>query len=257
MRKILISSILLAAAMLLHAQGESEVLTTKKGVPIKPSAGDFAIGIDATPFFEYAGNLFSSNNRFSPSFGFTAQAPGSIFGKYKVSETTTYRAALLIGFSNEADKSTNVTNPDQIDKTTTSALTIGLTGGIEKHREIFGRMSGYYGAQAGIGKEPYYDASQGYYGRLSFKDENNSDNDYKETGGNTYCVSAGGFAGLEFFIAPRMALTGEFGYYLEVFTQGKRTGKPATGPEFTIDAGSMGLDLMPAASGNLVLLFYF
>jgi hypothetical protein len=257
MRKILISLVLTAATMGLCAQGESEVLCTKKGIPIKPSAGDFAIGIDATPFFRYAGNLFSGNNPYFPSFGFTAQAPGSIFGKYKVSETTTYRAALLIGVSNETDKSQNVTDPDQVDKTTTSALTIGLTAGIEKHREIFGRMSGYYGAQAGICMDPYYNAANGYYGKLSYKDGNDSNNDYKETGGSTYCLSAGGFAGVEFYFAPRIALAGEFGYYLEVFTQGKRTGKPATGSEFTIDSGSMGVDFMPAASGNLVLLFYF
>ena len=257
MRKLLISLVLVTATLGIYAQSEAEVLKTKKGVPIKPGVGDFAIGIDATPFFQYFGNLFSGNNPYYPYFGFTAQAPGSIFGKYKASATTTYRASLLIGYSTGTDKSQNFIDPDQDDKTTTSALTIGLFGGIEKHRDFFGRLSGYYGAQAGIGKDPYFDAANSYYGQLSYKDGNDSNNDYKVTGGSTYYVQAGGFAGVEFYIAPRLALMGEFGYYLTFYSEGKRINKPATGAETTISSGGGGFDMMPANSGNLVLLFYF
>jgi hypothetical protein len=257
MKKILISLVLTTAVLSLNAQDDSEVLKTKKGVPIKPEVGDWAIGIDATPFFRYAGNLFAGNNPYSPSFGFTAQAPGAIFGKYKASTTTTYRAILLVGVSTETEKDPNSTDPDQVDKLTTTALTVGLLGGLEKHRNIFGRLSGYLGAQGGIRVDPYYDAGNGYYGSLSYKDGNDSNNDYKESGGSTFSIIAGGMAGVEFFIAPRIALTGEFGYNLVFFTEGKRTGKPASGSETTISLGGMGVEFMPMASGNLVLVIYF
>lgn len=259
MKRILISLLLISVTLGLYAQFEAEVLATKKGVPIKPIAGDWAIGIDATPFFQYAGNLFSNGNPYYPSFGFTAQAPGSIFGKYKASETTTYRASILIGYSNETMKDGNVTDPDIVDKATTSALTLGLSAGIEKHREIFGRLSGYFGAQALIRSDPYFSAGFpfNYYGKLNYKDGVDSDNDYVESGGSTITVAAGGFVGVEFYIAPRIALMGEYGYYLSFLTQGQRMAKPATGTETIVDYGSSGFEAMPMSSGNLVLLFYF
>jgi hypothetical protein len=256
MRKILIFLLLITVTLGIYAQSETEVLTTKKGVPIVPAKGDFAIGIDATPFFRYVGNLFSGNNPYYPLFGFTAQEPGSIFVKYKTSPSITYRAALLIGYTNETSRSENFIDPDQEDKTTTSALSIGLTAGIEKHRDFFGRLSGYFGAQVGVRDDPYY-SSSGYYGKLSYKDGNNSDNDYKLVGGSTFSILAGGFTGVEFYFAPRIALMGEVGYYLSYYKQGKRVDKPASGTENTIDYGSGGFEFMPAPSGNLILLFYF
>jgi hypothetical protein len=261
MKKILISLFMISAALSLNAQSDEEILTTRKGVKIKPVAGDFAIGIDATPFFQYAGNLFSNSNPYYPKFGFTAQAPGSIFVKYKASETTTYRASILIGGSTETVKLPNETGHYVKDKVSTSALTIGLSAGIEKHRDFFGRLSGYYGAQAGISKQPYmyYDnvTSQYYYGKFNFKDGNDSNNDYTITGGNTYSISAGGILGIEFYIAPHIALMGEYGLYVNFFTQGERIVSPATGDEIINDYGGSGLEMMPASNGNLVLLFYF
>ncbi|MBL7111342.1 MAG: hypothetical protein ISS19_05310 [Bacteroidales bacterium] len=68
---------------------------------------------------------------------------------------------------------------------------------------------------------------------------------------------AGGFVGVEFFFAPRMALAGEFGYDLLFYTQGDRKYVPETGTENITDYGSTGVELAPTASGNLQLLFYF
>ncbi len=260
MKKLLILlSALLICLTAIQAQmedPEDEVLRTKKGVPILPQTGDWAIGIDATPFFRYIGNFFTTNNNpYYPVFGFTAQVPGTIFAKYKVSATTTYRGALLIGASNETNKSQNVTDPDLVDKTTTSALTIGLLGGIQKNRQVFGRLVGFYGVQAGIMKDPYNAGT--YLGKLSFKDANDSNNNYKNVGGSTYSIMAGGFVGVEFYFAPNMALAGEFGYNINFYTQGKRQYVPESGTETTTDYGGSGVELAPSASGNLQLLFYF
>ena len=260
MKKLLIClSVFLMCTTVIQAQVQEpgdEILRTKKGVPVLPQAGDWAIGIDATPFFRYLGNILTNNNNpYYPVFGFTAQVPGAIFGKYKISETTTYRGALLIGISNQTSKSRNATNPDLVNKTTTSALSIGLIGGIQKNRQVFGRLAGIYGIQAGIMKDPYNAGT--YMGKLSFKDASDSNNNYKRSGGNTYSVLAGGFVGVEFYFAPRMALAGEFAYDILFHTQGNRKNVPETGDETIMDYGGMGVEFVPSESGNLQLLFYF
>ena len=46
-------------------------LTSKKGEPFLPEAGDYAIGIDATPFLNYAGNFFGTGAaNVAPTFDF-------------------------------------------------------------------------------------------------------------------------------------------------------------------------------------------
>ncbi len=260
MKKILILiSVALMCTTLLYAQageGGDDVLRTKKGAPVLPQTGDWAIGIDATPFFRYIGNMFTTNNNpYYPAFGFTAQVPGTVFAKYKVSEKTTYRGSLLIGVTNETSKSQNLTDPDLVDKTTTSALTIGILGGIEKNRQVFGRLVGLYGVQAGIMMDPYNAGT--YMGKLRFKDADDSNNNYKNVGGSTLSIMAGGFVGVEFFFAPNMALAGEFGYNVSFYTQGNRKFVPESGTETTTDYGGSGIELDPTASGSLQLLFYF
>jgi hypothetical protein len=250
---------LLLGSMLIRAQAEEpekDVLRTKKGVPILPQKGDWAIGIDATPFFRYLGNIFTSNNNpYYPAFGFTAQQPGAIYGKYRVSESTAYRGSLLIGISNDVERSRNTTNPDQVDRTITSAVSIGLTAGIEKNRQVFGRLAGIYGVQAGLMKEPYNAGA--YLGKRHFKDASDSNNNYRLTGGNTYSLLAGGFVGVEFYLAPRIALAGEFGYNVRFYMQGDRKYVPEAGSTTIQDYGAMGLGFAPSQSGNLQLLFYF
>lgn len=235
---------------------QDQLLRTKKGVPVLPKAGDWALGIDATPFFRYFGNLVNNaGNPYIPSFGFTAQNPGTIYGKYKISESTTLRGNLLLGITNDVTKSQNGTNPDQVDKTIVSAIDIGLIGGIERSRKVFGRLAGYYGVQAGILKEPFNAGT--FIGKRSFKDANDSDNNFHISGGNTYSILGGGFAGVEFFIAPRIALAGEFNYNLRLYTQTERKNIDAAGTENILDYGGRGVELAPAQSGNLQLLLYF
>ena len=253
MKRILAFAVVITMGFsLCFGQEETEeVLKSKKGIPILPPTGSWAVGIDASPIFRYMGNIFSTNvNNYVPSFGFTAQTPGAIYVKHKVSPTRTYRFALLIGVSNETE---NVS--DDV-KYNYSAIRLGLTAGIEKNHELFGRMVGVYGLQAGVMKVPDY-ISGNHYGRLSYKDSQNTASNYVETGGNTFGISLGGFVGIEYFIAPRIALAGEFGLDLIASLNQKRIRKPNTGSDTTIDYGGNGVELSPTQSGNLQLLFYF
>lgn len=263
-RNLVILSLAIVSVTLSLAQEETtdtpEVLTTKRGVPILPKMGDWAIGIDATPMFRYVGNIFSmAGNTYDPDFGFTAQTPGSISFKYMSSSKTAYRGSLLIGVTTEFYKEPNTTDADEMDKATVSALSLGLIGGIENRSISLGRLVGLYGFQAGIIKTPYtsYYNGEEYVGKLSYKDGVESDYDFKEVGGNTWSLLAGGFVGIEFYFAPKMSLAGEFGYDLMLSKKGDRVTKPAVGDDVTEEYGNTAITLQPSASGNLILLFYF
>ena len=262
MKKIVLSLLMAGFVMFCSIAQETESATksdelvSKKGIPILPQSGDWALGLDATPFFQYVGNMLSSNNYFTPQFGFTAQTPGAIHVKYQYSKSTAYRAIVLIGATTETEKQ-GATNADEPDiKINYSALSVGLQLGIEKSKSIRGRIMGYYGAMAGIAKTPYNAGS--YMGKLSYTDVNDSDNDYKQVGGNTMTISVTGFVGVEYFFAPKFSLGGEFGFTLNGSAQGKRVQKyEAAGiDDATLDWGSTEIGLNNVASGDLVLRIY-
>ena len=141
-------------------------LTSKKGEPILPEAGDWGISVDATPFLNYAGNFFGKSG--DPSTGGGNVAPkfnflngnNLIMGRYFKDEKTVYRAGLNIGINTQSwttpvyqDGQTAPaagTPPATVnDKKTQSTTGIGLTAGIEK-RKGKTRLQGYYGAELGI-----------------------------------------------------------------------------------------------------------
>jgi hypothetical protein len=241
---------------LLAQEDPNAPLTNKKGIPIYPQTGDWAIGINSTPFFQYIGNFFSGNNNYRPEFGFTANNPGSIYGKYVLSSKTRIRGMLNIGVSVESDKLNNPADPNNPHRITTSGVSVGIGAGIEKTRNIYGRFSGIYGAQLGIMLDAYEDPT-GYFGRAFYKDANNSDNDWVEKGGRTHGLGIGGFVGVEFFPAPKVSLTGEFNLDIVGSITTDRVRKPSIGDETTVDLGGSSFSFSPVASGDLVLIFYF
>src|SRR6187402_1599278 len=80
-----------------HAFGQDVVVTTvtttptppaeplsKKGYPILPKGGDFGLGFDALPFFQFAGNAFNGDSGNGLSSQYTNYNSGNqqIVGKY-------------------------------------------------------------------------------------------------------------------------------------------------------------------------------
>jgi hypothetical protein len=222
-----------------------------------PEKGDWAIGISATPFFMYAGNLFSqSGNAYAPGFQFTAQYPGSIYLKYKKSAYTTLRTILTIGSSFSQDKILN-NDPDNDTPHTynTSALSLGFIFGIEKNKSVIGRLSAFYGWQAGILKSPYSNGS--LTGKIKYTNQNDAEQSFEEYGGNTFSFSAGGFGGLEFYILPRVAFSGEVGLGLKAYKEYERYSKQGSDDAQVIDNGGLGVNLTPIASGEIAIFIYF
>lgn len=238
-------------------------LVNKKGLSIHPEVGDWAIGVDATPFLNYAGNMFkiASANNVAPSFGFTAQNPGSLVGKYVAAENKFYRFGLTIGISANSEDVLNIRDDENPNQFTTSALAIGISAGIEHRRAFKNRLVGYFGYEAGVMQTPYNGTSRNsgevITGKATYTDNEISSNSYVEKGGNTISISANGFVGVEYFFAPKIAISGEFGFGLKAYRKGDRKYEPETGTKEIIDAKKQGFSLSPKSSGDLVLLFYF
>lgn len=251
-------------------------LTSKKGSPILPEAGDWCIGIDATPFFNYLGNFFGKGGATTVTTGtvqtashYTNQAPGwnflannfTISGKKFIDSKTAYRAAVRLGFNN-ATKKTQVLDrsittapvypavPFRVENSWKQSYTnIGLSFGIEKRRGKT-RLQGFYGAEGGIG---FSSGSNTYkYGNaLSTSSKspvsvdvvndafnatgtsattvmnitkdtyNNDARILKQSSGLGFEIGARAFLGAEFFVAPKVAIAGEFGWGIGYGFSGK------------------------------------
>jgi len=154
-----------ASLFLATATFAQDGLTSKKGEAYLPEAGDWAIGFDANPLLNYAGNMFNGNtDNFLGGNGKTDTTVGMwhhnnmvLHGKYFKDESTAFRVSLRIGFgsrsmTNLMDTSSAASNnvPAFIeDKKSSSHMMIALGFGLEK-RKGNTRIQGYYGGELGI-----------------------------------------------------------------------------------------------------------
>ena len=196
--------LVLIAAIVLIPQGFTQDTTSikvlnKKGNIVLPEKGDWCLGTNASPYLNYLGNLIklSTSNNTAPSFGFTAQNPGFICGKYMLSETKAIRGSVIIGLSSNVSNDPDPTNPTKTTSYTTSALTFGIFLGIEKYRPLKNRLLGYYGYEFGFSVLPYNGRmrnSMTYItGSMNYENPQNTSANYVEKGGNTVNFIGKGF----------------------------------------------------------------
>ncbi|MEJ6583604.1 MAG: hypothetical protein QNL29_06120, partial [Crocinitomicaceae bacterium] len=141
---------ILAVAVVLGATSLfAQKLESKNGEAYLPAAGDWAVGIDATPFLNYFGNLIGGGqgNNTAPSWNFLTNNQ-TITGKYFVEDDVAYRASLRLGFGSASDKvmvadrSVDPSLPstwpalgaEVENKGKMSSMNIGLAVGLEKRR---------------------------------------------------------------------------------------------------------------------------
>jgi len=139
-------------------------LTSKKGEPMMPESGDWAISFDAAPFLNYFGQMLSNAGATSPTAGYTNGYPWSIKGKMFKDEKTAYRAGVRLAFGSNTwttqvdDASDNAgtpptfpTLPAMVDDVWKKGYnSIVLSGGMEMRRGKT-RLQGYYGGEVLIG----------------------------------------------------------------------------------------------------------
>jgi len=285
MKKLILSVAVVLCASASFSQEEKNYL---------PEAGDWAVGIDATPFLNYAGNLLGGGN-VAPSWNaLTSQV---ITGKYFVDANTAYRGSLRLGFGSSSassmigDATPNANDglvypnlPAMVeDNAKFSSMNVTIGFGMEKRRG-FGRLQGYYGAEAGIGmassSESYeygnavtiagVDAGNTTDWALGQDAWGNSARVTESKSGTSFFIGARAFIGAEYFVMPRVAVGGEFGWGLgfstggtssvtmestDGVTVGSQTVETSNGSGFGVDTDSTTGGFGP--SGSLRMTFHF
>jgi hypothetical protein len=279
MKKLLITAALASTCIFAGAQD----MMSKRGTPILPEAGDWSIGADATSLLQYFGNLFTDANNNNSSLN--SQVPQTLVGLYVVDANTAYRAKLRIGFSNQTlnnivdDNSTTtefVTVTDELKRSNTN-ITLGV--GLQKSRGK-GRLHGIYGAEVGFGIGSHKDTYT--YGNAitttngaptSTTDWNNLPNGgtnptsrtTESKDGSTFSVNLNAFIGAEYFFAPKLSLSAEYGWGLLFSSTGEgeqtserlNAGGTAVESFKTPTGKSSNLSVDVADIGSIVLHFYF
>jgi hypothetical protein len=223
------------------AQPKNEKLVSKKGIYILPEQGEFALGVDATPFFSYLGHLMSNAGTNSPTVGYGNGFSGgnAIYGKYMLEDNKAVR--IRLGFTDnkqtdlypveQSSLTPDPSAPQYVnDEASTLRRSFYLAVGLEKHRGK-SRIQGVYGA------ELFFGASRS---DVNYVYGNSINNDFNTPAilASTYDASGRrliedntnksvyggvrGFVGVEYFIAPKLSIGGEFGYSLMAQKRGVR-----------------------------------
>lgn len=204
------------------AYTQDSVLTNKRGVPILPQAGDWSIGIDARPFFE----IF----KYDSDVNFNFITDQTIIFKRYCTNKRAHRGMLRVGFDSYQDDEYVIMDgqvvPDPTvtvtDERTYNNTIVSLGYGME-WRLGYGRLQAFYGPQLILS---YESESESYVYGNSFSMTNPNPTTYNfgsnipEEGKRvTYCEQGfnysaflRGFVGVEYFIAPKISVGGEFGW---------------------------------------------
>jgi len=232
MKKTILVIVIFAFATVAQAQE----LLSKKGLPILPEAKDWSIGFDASPLLKYAGNFFNHSENNNSLMGY--QDSLTLVGLYMKTSTFAYRARVHLSF---ASQKWTAAIPDQTNSSLTVndernygqfGITLGL--GIQKSRGK-GRLRGNYGFEGLVG----YFTSKNTFTYGNEIDENNqtpeSTNwafDYPDPSnpspgnidsasgkrataiddGSFFGFGARGFIGAEYFFAPKISVSAEYGW---------------------------------------------
>ena len=290
MKKITVMLMALVLTVSMFAQennkdGEVNMMS-KRGEYILPVEGDFALGINALPMVNYFGNLFNGTAGNSTGFRtfthtLTSTTP-VLFGKYYLTDKTAIRAGLLIGVYNETDRQNVMMNqqiPDpkvtvtDVMKSTETDLGIGADYLMYRGK---GRVQGFYGGGITLN---YTKTKANYtYGNLittEFPSPYWFDfaNGTTTSGGDRILsisddrsigVILSGVVGVEYFIAPKISIGGEFrlGLYTGYDMKGITTVERWTGTEREIEtlpkaANDGRIAFRNASTGSLFMMFHF
>jgi len=224
--------VLFSAAMVaaIAASAQTGEITSNRGENWLSQSGDWGLTFGADPLLQYAGNLFNGNTGNSaPTLGnfFTSNSGNGsqvvIGGKKLIDANTAYRGKLRIGFG--SGKETSFV--DDITSTTTPAaivenveknnfLAIDLGAGLEK-RVGSTRVVGIYGAEAHVGFGGGKTTNE-FGNALSATNGGPRITESKQ--GGTFAFGVNAFAGVEWFCAPKISLSGEYAWGLNMTSTG-------------------------------------
>jgi len=222
MKKIIISSIIIFVTIAINAQVTTDsVLRSKKGIPILPQKGDWAIGVDALPYLNYLGNIFNNTSNNTLNLG-----SQTIYGRYFIANDAAIRLMVSVNQGSSLEKhyvrddaayvANNLSLAQTEDSYKHKYSDLGLAVGYQKFRG-YGKLRGFYGAQVGLGVSrdqyvytygnPITVANSTPSSYWSINSDNSrtllTDNGY------TYNIGVGVLSGVEYYFAPKICIGGE------------------------------------------------
>lgn len=231
MKKTVLFAAALVAGTAVSAQtGE---ITSNRGENWLSQDGDWALTFDAAPLLNYAGNLFNGNlgnggvamNNLFNSQG-AAGIGGNrvvIGGKKLIDANTAYRGQLRLGFGSHKESNQvmqagqtdpNVTVEDQVKD---GFMGIDLGFGLEK-RVGSTRVVGVYGAMFNVG---FGSSKTTYtYGNALAANYPVANRPTETKNGSTFGLGLRAFAGVEWFCAPKISLSGEYTWGVAMTSEG-------------------------------------
>ena len=230
MKKIITSLVALSLIFCASAQ-DGDVLKNKKGTPILPKAGDFALQMNANPLLDFglnAVNIMNNTGQTSAHPGFTAGQNSAvtnyIVGKYFLSSSKALR--LRVGYTSLTEKEeTYGDNPINPSNAFPSNILLSterekernfiLGGGIE-FRRGYGRLQGYYGGELNLvfgssKTENEYGIAYNQQAQDSSYIFTGSSRPLEDKSGLTFGLGLRGFVGVEYFILAKISIGAEFG----------------------------------------------
>lgn len=219
-KTVLFAAAIIAASAVSAQTGE---ITSNRGENWLSQDGDWGLTFDATPLLNYTGNLFNgTSGNAAPGLDY-ANGMFAIQGKKLVDANTAYRAKVRIGFGSDktTDLVSDLTTGAAVDATVEdvtkeSYFNLVLGAGLEK-RVGSSRVVGIYGGEAyislGSSKESYE-----YGNAITATNPVSRDTEVKN--GSSFGLGLGAFAGVEWFAAPKLSLSGEYIWSLMLDSNG-------------------------------------
>lgn len=287
---ILVLTLAISAGLFAQNSNEGEVnMMSKRGENILPVQGDFALGINALPIIKYFGNMFNGNTGNTASFdAFTSfdlkntTTTPIIYGKYYLTDKNAIRGGIQIGINNNVtsnDVTMNQLIPDPLVKVTdthsNTTTILGLGADYLFYRGK-GRVQGFYGGGLYLN---YATSKDNYtYGNLitteftvpiytdftTMTTVSGSSRTLATRGRTSFGATIRGIVGVEYFVAPKVSIGGEFclGVYAGVTSRGTSTVERWTGLEREVtevqnDDRTRRFGLANASSGSIFMMFHF
>ena len=171
-----------------------------------PKSGDISIGFDATPFLEYAGNMFSGfSGKNTLNLGAGNQ---TIYGRYYIADDAAVRFNLNVNNYTDVDKDLVDDVVDTGTKTVTDEIkvkgnSVSLAIGYQKFRGE-GRLRGYYGAQ--VGYTYAKKVTDNVWGNDITSTNNPGVRILEINPSATSTFGLGGVIGVEYYVAPKICV---------------------------------------------------
>ncbi|MBN1952025.1 MAG: hypothetical protein JW801_12555 [Bacteroidales bacterium] len=269
---------MLSGIFMVSLSRDNDTLTDKKGTPVLPQGGDFGFGISANPILSYIGNIFHESGSNSL---YLSLPGGSLYGKYFLNAKSALRFKLDLLYTSETisndvvnDLNNNGTVTDVM-KDNDTEITFSL--GYEK-RKGSNRLQFFYGGELNLGfskQKTTYSYGNSFSVNninptttLDFQSGANyrtSNRPLENLSSSGIGVGARGFAGIEYFILPKISVGGEFGLGYTHYFGGKEVDAEESWDfldnEYTSDltelAKSKTIAASDISSGMLFFMFYF